>query len=340
MAAAGTSVWTQFFVGEGHHAHGKRKSASQRKKEDYRERLHELLREFKKCIVVYADNVTSNQLHRVRANIRDRAVLLMGKNTQIRAAIAEFIEETGDSQLRELNRLVTNNVGLVFTNDDLIEIRELLLKETIGAPAKPGATSPKTVIIPAQNTGLEPKETSFFQALNIPTKITKGTVEIMQDVTILEEGQRVGSSEAALLGKLGMTPFTYGLTVKAIYDNGSTYESWVLDLTDEDFFTWFGIGSNEVAAVSLAVNYPTIASVPHSIRKGYENLVGVALATEVSFPLVAQMKEMLENPDAFVAAVAAPVASSSGAAAAAAADEPAAEEEEEEDDDMGFSLFD
>ena len=45
--------------------------------------------------------------------------------------------------------------------------------------------------VPAGNTGLEPTKTSFFQALNINTKITKGTVEILKDEHIIKAGDKV-----------------------------------------------------------------------------------------------------------------------------------------------------
>jgi large subunit ribosomal protein LP0 len=52
-----------------------------------------------------------------------------------------------------------------------------------------------------------------------------------------------------------------------------------------------------------------------------------------------QIKDYLENPDAF--AVAAPTATESAApAAAAAVEEKEEEKEEESDEDMGFGLFD
>ena len=47
------------------------------------------------------------------------------------------------------------------------------------APARAGAVAPLDVKIPAQATTLGPEKTSFFQALQIPTKITKGTIEIL-----------------------------------------------------------------------------------------------------------------------------------------------------------------
>ena len=55
-----------------------------------------------------------------------------------------------------------------------------------------------------------------LQALNIPTKINKGTVEIVAPVSLVKEGEKVGASEATLLAKLGIKPFSYGLIVTRV----------------------------------------------------------------------------------------------------------------------------
>lgn len=49
----------------------------------------------------------------------------------------------------------------------------------VAAPAKAGTVAQSEVVLPAQNTGMGPEKTSFFQALNIPTKISRGTIEIL-----------------------------------------------------------------------------------------------------------------------------------------------------------------
>lgn len=74
---------------------------------------------------------------------------------------------------------IRGNVGFVFTRGDLVEVRDKLMENKVRAPARAGAIAPCPVIIPAQNTGFDPNKTSFFQALSIPTKISKGTIEII-----------------------------------------------------------------------------------------------------------------------------------------------------------------
>jgi len=303
-------------------------------KANYFTKLENLLEEYPKCFIVGADNVGSKQMQEIRIALRGKAVVLMGKNTMMRKAIRGYMEKNPD--LERLLPHIKMNVGFVFTKEELITVRDLLLANKKAAPAKAGAIAPVDVTIPAQNTGMGPEKTSFFQALQIPTKITKGTIEIIQDVPIIKVGDKVGASEATLLNMLKISPFTYGLLIQKVYDNGSIFDPEILDITDDDIKQKFMTGVANVAAVCLSINYPTIASVPHSIVNGMKNLLAVAAVTEISFKEAETLKEFLADPSKFAAA--APAAAAEAAPAAAAAKEP--EPESEEDDDMGFGLFD
>jgi len=303
-------------------------------KANYFTKLENLLEEYPKCFIVGADNVGSKQMQEIRIALRGKAVVLMGKNTMMRKAIRGYMEKNPD--LERLLPHIKMNVGFVFTKEELITVRDLLLANKKAAPAKAGALAPVDVTIPAQNTGMGPEKTSFFQALQIPTKITKGTIEIIQDVPIIKIGDKVGASEATLLNMLKISPFTYGLLIQKVYDNGSIFDPEILDITDEDIKAKFMAGVANVAALCLSINYPTIASVPHSIVNGMKNLLAVAAVTDISFKEAETLKEFLADPSKFAAA--APAAAAVAAPAAAAAKEP--EPESEEDDDMGFGLFD
>jgi len=303
-------------------------------KANYFTKLQELLDEYPKCFIVGADNVGSKQMQEIRIALRGKAVVLMGKNTMMRKVIRGYLEKNPD--LEKLLPHIKMNVGFVFTKEELTVVRDLLLANKKAAPAKAGAIAPVDVTIPAQNTGMGPEKTSFFQALSIPTKITKGTIEIIQDVHIIKKEDKVGASEATLLNMLKISPFTYGLIIQKVYDSGSVFSPEILDITDDDIKDMFMSGVRNVASVCLQIGYPTMASVPHSIANGMKNLLAVAAVTEITFKEAEQLKEFLADPSKFAAA--APVAAAAEAAPAAAA--KVEEEEEEEDDDMGFGLFD
>jgi len=298
---------------------------------------------YSKCFVVGADNVGSTQMHEIRAAIRPKAQLLMGKNTMMRKAIRG--QKDNMPSIQKLLPCIVTNVGLVFTNEDLCEVRDILLLNKKKAPARAGAIAPCLVTVPAQNTGLGPEKTSFFQALQIPTKIARGTIEIVNDIALLKEGDKVGASEATLLNMLNISPFTYGLIVQMVYDQGTVYSPKVLDIKEEDILVSFRQGLSNLTAACLYVGFPTMASVPQSIVKGFSKLLAVAACTEYTFKEAEYMKAILADPEKLAALQAAASAGPAAAAAdggAAAEAAPAAKEESEEesDDDMGFGLFD
>lgn len=82
------------------------------------------------------------------------------------------------------------------------------------APAKAGAIAPRDVFIDPCNTGLGPEKTSFFQALSIATKISRGTIEILSKVHLIKLNEKVGASEATLLQMLKIFPFSYGFKIQ------------------------------------------------------------------------------------------------------------------------------
>jgi len=307
-------------------------------KSNYFTKLVQYMEEYPKCFIVGADNVGSKQMQQIRIGLRGTAVVLMGKNTMMRKAIRGHLEN--NPALEKLLPYIRGNVGFVFTNGDLSEVREKLLENKVRAPARPGAVAPLDVIIPAQNTGMGPEKTSFFQALSIATKIAKGTIEIINDVHILKEGERVGPSEATLLNMLNISPFSYGLQVQMVYDSGSIFEPKILDIKPEDLRAKFMAGVRNVAAVSLKIGYPTIASAPHSIINGFKNCLAVAAVTDISFKQAETLKEFLKDPSKFAAAAATAAPAAAAAPAKESKKEEKKEESEEEDDDMGFGLFD
>mmetsp|Transcript_9470 Transcript_9470/g.43091 ORF Transcript_9470/g.43091 Transcript_9470/m.43091 type:complete len:315 (-) Transcript_9470:114-1058(-) len=305
-------------------------------KQAYNDKLCTLLDNHTRAFIVGADNVGSRQFMDIRAALRPQSTVLMGKNTMIRKCIKDYCERKGDNTWMSLYEKMVGNVGVIFTSGELDAVKEKIKEFVVPAPAKAGAIAQVDVTVEAGPTGMEPSQTNFFQTLNIATKINKGAIEILSDVKVLSKGDKVTTSAAALLGKLGVTPFFYGLEAMFVYDNGNVFDVAVLDISDEDITAMFGAGLKNIAALSLQANYPTIAAVPHAIINGYKNVLAIAVGTDYTFPLADKVKEYLANPGAFASA--APAAGGGGGGGAAAAKAPEPEEEEEEA--MDFDLFD
>lgn len=305
-------------------------------KVEYFDKVRHLFRSYNKIFVVNVDNVASSQMHQIRASVRSDAIILMGKNTMVRKAMREVVAE--NPKLEAIVPCIKGNIGLVFTNGELKDVRDRLLSNRVQAAAKIGLTAQSDIFVPAGSTGMDPNKTSFFQALGINTKVVKGAIEITSEVLLIKKGQKVGASEATLLNLLNLTPFSFGLTVLEVYDNGSVFSPEMLDITDSVLEGYVKSAIKNIASISLATGIPTVASAPHSFFNAYKKVLSVGLASEYSFPEVDKIREALKNASAapVAAAAAAPAA---GASKAEAKAEPA-KAESEEDDDMGFGLFD
>ncbi|CAF1055621.1 unnamed protein product [Rotaria sp. Silwood1] len=311
-------------------------------KAKYTMRLTQYLDEYPKVFVVGADNVGSRQMQKIRVSLRGHAVLMMGKNTMMRKTIRG--QASKNSNLEKLLPHVYENVGFVFTKEDLSLIRDKLLENKVAAPARAGAIAPVDVTIPAQVTSLGPEKTSFFQALQIPTKITRGTIEIINDVHLIKVGEKVGASEATLLNMLNISPFSYGLIIRQVYDSGSCFEPSILDIKPADLRAKFSQGIQRLAAFSLGINIPNQVSAPHLILGGFKRLLALAAETDVNFEQANTLKEFLKDPSKFAATTtttAAPTSAPTGASQSAPAGKPPkpAEPESDDDDMGGLDIF-
>jgi len=267
---------------------------SKERKYELADQLEELFDNYSKLFIVTVDNVGSDQLHNIRIAMRGKAVIYCGKNTQMRRLI-RTLEEKGRTELDKVRNACKLNVALIFTNEPLGEMRDLILNNKKPSAAKAGACAQCDVNIEKGVTALEPSMTSFLQALNISSKITKGSIEIVNDVELLKKGQKIDASQAALLQKLDITPFEYGLVPIGVFDNGSMFSPEVLDITDDQIMHMFSSCLKNTAIISMEFNMPTIASVPYSIMLAFANLLAVAVETDATFKEAEAIKAYLSK---------------------------------------------
>jgi len=311
------------------------------KKSEYFEKLISLCIDSPNALLVQIDHVTSRQMQDIRMETRGKAVVLMGKNTMIRKALAIGHERHPEAGLDKLRAGMVGNIGFIFaTNCTLDDIRAVIGKHRKPAAAKTGQVSMCDMSLPSGPTGMDPSQTSFFQALNIGTKIVKGQIELVSDFPILKIGEKVSPSAAILMKKLNITPFEYGMEVNQIYQDGAVFPAAVLDIQDNVLVEKFMAGLANMAAFSREVGIPTEASLPHAFGNAFRNVAALVADIDFTFKEVEQVKKFLDDPDAYAAAnpVAAAAPSGGGGGAAAA---PAAAKvvEEEEEEDVDFDLF-
>merc|ERR1719334_916078 len=266
--------------------------------------------------------------------LRGRGVFIFGKKTMLRKVLRMKCEREKEDQpekaekLLKLLALIEGNVGLLFHNEDIKAIRDEVEGETLPCAAKVGIDAPCDVTVKAGPTGCDPTQTAFFQLLDIPTKINRGQVEIVSDVVVIRQGEKVGASQASLCAKLNITPFAFGPVGRHAYDDGDVYSCEVLDITDEMIENGFTNALRKASALCLGTGLPNSLTVPHYVYKAWQTIAKLMLGTETE-GMSPHYQTYLDSFGGIGGGGGVAAADASGAAPPAAVEESESEEESE-----------
>jgi len=324
-------------------------SSKRAKKRRIVNRLYENFTNYKQCLIVKLENVTSNQVQQVRYALRQKKIgdMVCGKNTVVKKAIDIRLqppkEDDPDFEFRkplytkvpQIEKILSyckGKVGFIFSDAPVFDLKPIIESNKIPAPAKVGTISTIDVTIPPGPTGMDPSQISFFHTLNISTKIQKGQIEITKEYKVLEKGKKIGNSEAAILAKLNIKPFAFGMEILYVYDDGAILTPDVFNLDPEALVGKIRNAANQLAAISLACGLPNSLSIGHMLKNGFKNIVAIALESDIK---IKQLENLGSAP-----AGGAPAGGAAPAKQETKAAAPVEEKKEEEADvGLGGGLF-
>jgi large subunit ribosomal protein L10 len=242
------------------------------------DQLVEDLTSYKIVGVIRIEPMSGQSVQKIRADLRTSGnKFTIAKNTLMRLAI----EKAGD-KLNNGNALlpyISGNCAFLFSNDNPFKVAQYLENNKVAAPARPSTIATADITIPKMNTGVGPGTfISELQSVGLPTKIERGTIAIPQDTEVLKEGELVSRTLAAILSRLGITPFEVGLKLEVALNDGVLLDHNSL-MTD-----WFNaIAFAHQQAVNLALNadYLTDATAPTIIAKVQRQVL--SLAAEIGY---------------------------------------------------------
>ena len=252
---------------------------------------------YSNIIIFDMDRVRGSMLMELRREIRflEMGELLVAKNTVIIRIIKEMkaqsLNETECQALEELSKHMHGSICLLFTNGNCLEVKRFIESKVTFERPKPGDKILEDYYIEPYLTHLDPTRTSFFAALNVATKISKGSIEIINRPLLLRKGELVGHSEYALLVKLELKPFKIGLKALYVFDreNYCIYDEKMLDynLNHSVYEAMYNVG-----AITMECNLENQISVLIALKKGIHDLL--ALESEIEN---CEKKRTIENDD-------------------------------------------
>lgn len=333
--------------------------------------LTALIERYESIGVVNIAGIPSKQLQEMRRDLHGSAELRVSRNTLLTRALEASEAERSSSGSRaepddnqtqsgddegfeELTSLVSGQVGLIGTDDNPFGLYKGLEASKTPAPINPGEVAPNDIVIPEGDTGIDPGPfVGELQQVGANARIDSGSIQVLEDSTVLEAGEEVSAQLANVLNELGIEPKEVGLDLQGVYSEGVFFEPEELAIDIEEYRA--DVQSAVAAGRNLSVNavYPTARTADALVSKASNEARSLGLFAAVESPDIAD--DLVSKADAQMRALAAviddeealpeelrgvdaPAATEPAESAEESAEEPedaerVAESEPDEDDD-------
>ncbi|MEE6208726.1 50S ribosomal protein L10 [Salarchaeum sp. III] len=270
-------------------------------KQEEVDNLVEIIESYDSIGVVNVAGIPSRQLQDMRRALHGSAELRMSRNTLLVRALEEV-----DSGLEDLTEYVSDQVGLVGTNDNPFGLYKQLEASKTPAPINAGEVAPNDIVIPEGDTGVDPGPfVGELQQIGADARIQEGSIQVLSDSVVVEEGEVVSDDVANVLSELGIEPKEVGLDLRAVYSEGVLFMPDELAIDVDEYRA--DIQSAAAAARNLSVNaeYPTAQTAPTLLAKAAGEAKSLGIHAAVESPELAD--DLVAKADAQVRALAAQI---------------------------------
>jgi large subunit ribosomal protein LP0 len=227
---------------------------------------------YNKVILVSYNQLKTDQLQQIRKELRDKAVLYMAKNSLYKKAFHKLIKDIYKrNELTLLEQLFKEHIGLIFTDESIVDIRNILGRNISHVKAKAGDTSSVDVIIPSGGTRVNAAKLRYFRNVKINAVANNGLIDIPKNQLLLQKGKKITDAQVFVLELLDILPFSYEMKIVQIYENGVFYDPKLLEVAH--LVTEQNVGKDEMARLSLI----------HSVASAFKDILALAGETGVTF---------------------------------------------------------
>jgi large subunit ribosomal protein L10 len=311
-------------------AERKTENLPQWKKEEVDD-LARIIEEYDSVGVVGIAGIPSKQLQDMRRDLHGTAVLRVSRNTLQTHALE-------DAGLGDLVEHIGGQVGIIATDENPFSLYKELEASKTPAPINEGEIAPNDIVIPEGDTGVDPGPfVGELQGIGANARIEEGSIQVMEDSTVLEAGGTVSADLTNVLNELGIEPKEVGLDLRAVIADGVLFSPEDLDIDIEAYRSDVSTAAARARNLSLNASFPTATTAPTLIAKatGEAKSLGLQAAIENE----ALMPDLVSKADAQLRAIAAQIDDEEALPdelqdVAAAAEPAAAEDEDESTDDQ------
>ncbi|NJD54161.1 MAG: 50S ribosomal protein L10 [Candidatus Methanoperedens sp.] len=251
-------------------------------KKDEIEDIKRLITAHSSVGIVGVTGIPSNQLQLMRKSLRGIADLKMCRNSLIDRALAE-----SSNEVKQINKYVEDQTALLFTNENPFKLFKILEKGKTSAPMKAGGIAPKDIVVEKGPTSFPPGPiVGELTGAGIPAGIEGGKVVIRQTKTVAKKGDVVDAKLASILSRLEIHPMELGLDLRAVYENGTIFESKILSVDETTYTNNLTLAVQHAFNLSVNSAYPAKATISTLLAKAASQSRNLAINAEVIMPEV------------------------------------------------------
>ncbi|QSG12443.1 Ribosomal protein L10 [Halapricum desulfuricans] len=251
--------------------------------------------------IVDLTGIPSQQLQDMRRDLYGTAELRVSRNTLLVRAL-----EAVDEGFEQLTEYISGHVGLIGTNDNPFGLYKQLEASKTSAPINAGEVAPNDIVIPEGDTGIDPGPfVGELQSVGANARIQEGSIQVLEDSTVLEAGEEVSADLSNVLSELGIEPKEVGLDLRAVYAEGVLFEPEDLELDTDEYRSDVEAAVGRARNLAINASFPTAQTLPAQLGKASGEAKNLAIHASIENEDV--MPDLLSKADGQVRALAAQI---------------------------------
>lgn len=257
--------------------------------------LTDLLVKSKVIGIVEIGGIPAPQMQQMRRNLHGTASLRSAKNKLIFRALDDAEKEVkGISNLKEI---VSGQTAIIATDMNPFKLFSQIKSTRTMAPAKGGETAAHDIEVKAGDTPFKPGPVvGELQKAGIPAAIQEGKVVIREDKVIVPEGEKIPTDVAQMLTRLEIFPVEIGMSLHAVFEDGSIFKPDVLDINIDEFIGRMKQASTNAFNLAIEAGWYNDLTIKPLLMKAHYN--AIALASEQGITTKDTIKDLITKAHA------------------------------------------
>ncbi|MDN5358180.1 MAG: large subunit ribosomal protein [Candidatus Diapherotrites archaeon] len=235
------------------------------KKQKIVEELAEMITGAKTVAVASIDRVPADMMQKVRRELSGKAKIRVVKNRLLLRALEKVKGKIPN--IEGLEEHINGQTAVIVTDMDPFKLFKTLKEFRQYAPVKAGQVAPVDIVVPKGITPVPAPMIAEIKAAGIPSKVTKGFVEVTEDYVAVRAGEVVPHTIADALMKLDVRPIEVMVRINAAWHDGIVFLRDVLDVSVEKVLEDLRTAAAQALNLAVNVGYPTAESIKILIAK-------------------------------------------------------------------------